>query len=359
MSCKPERRDAKKPDLLVIAINYEDLKVEKRSLLPVFYCNDNSGAQAFEGGLTKPPRESFTFSISEGRPLVGNVKCFIDVFSSETNGLKIDTSDEKIIEGNQYKVMYQSNIVSFTQKAKNFVFKKNYEEVNVETKIFTLRLVLKDSTLKGDLSFYCKETEIVKPTLGMNETTYDFIVNNTDILGDPEYLNGCIIKNTITEDIYVTGMPDKFNYKATNFYIYNVNEVKAIKASSENTAKIYESFSGFKYKARGSLPCEFYLEFFKEDTSYLYEESIVSTPGCLAESYKSGKLPYSIFTKHPAIPSLEPEKKILIKFKKPNASVKYSLVEILEDGFKKIGGNITKIELLEGIESGLTFEVKN
>jgi hypothetical protein len=252
-----------------------------------------------------------------------------------------------MISGDQYKLLYSSDVTSKKHTDYNFKFKKLYKTI-VNNALLSKIAFEFDRPVEGlEYQLYCQETKIMKPTK-KELNILEFEIYKFDVFSSSNYLTHCLLKNSETESLLKTSLPDALEIKAQiSFKV--LDELKTIKNQA-----IFSRLSGKQYShiVNG---CEYIYDFKLDGDLESYRYFMKANEGCEKQSSSSNTYNrLEIYSNHVLLPGLLSSEKILVKFFRENEPI-FSILELVEGGFIKIGGQVSKIELLINLKTGLKF----
>lgn len=397
-SCFSGKRDAQSATELKISITHNaGLMNMERKLFPVLYCSDSVGSQTLYGLFSNFPRKEFIFNLDGVRPLFGKQNCYLDVYTDDTSNLKLSSTEPKVIQGDQYSLLYQTTTRLFTDKksilnpvqTQRFSYEKLFEKIEIDKEFLFSFNSVRSETVR----FYCKETEVLTPRQNFGPTFF-FALKISQIYGTSEFLTDCVLKDPSTEKKLETNMPPKISLGELNEKQYAVqfskqeteksvasgdlpdvrkipdtpddqkrpNDERTVDTPVENPAKasqtteasdaVYGEFeSGVFFFLSGG--CKHGLEFKGAGSQARFRSFLLSGQGC--STYDTGFLTYKIFDSHVELPSLVNAENLLFSFFYKDGTNTYSIIRPTSEGFEKIGGKIKKIEFLKEIEDKIVF----
>lgn len=347
-SCKTSNRSTQNLNSISVEIKNDQLVAEQRELLPVLYCELRNVFNSYEGRLSKPPHKKFEFDLQGESPLTGREDCSINLYSEDVKGIQLLDPENKVIDGSEYKILYTSNYVKNKNSIFNFQFERLYQ-VPVKNILVSRISFTFDKNLGGKgYQFYCNETKLLSPVAVAGKLLV-FEIFTLELIAKTDKLTGCVLKDLSSEAILDT----------------NITEVTKIKPKLDFTAiskdlnnfdlQPFEKIVGKSYRQETNGCIRIY-EFSKKDEQPAYSFSLRSDGSCSLEPYEQLNQSIAVFSSHEQLEGILNENKFLVRFTSNDEVTTYKIFELNENKLIMYGGNVSKVELLRNLTSGLVFD---
>ena len=353
VGCKTQIRDAKQLEKVVLNIGDAGLLDFDRQSLPVLVCGQNDNQVLVFGEWYD--KKKLSFSLQDTGIVKDDKLCFVDIYSNQIDGLTLNYDNVKFINGEEYRLVFQSNELPLKNIDRS-VFKKGFEKKITNNLLYTIKFRGDLNSLNSALDLYCQETKNIRLTIKQSNLFQAEIYEEHIIVNSNE-LSNCILKNNSNE------LTIKLLEVKSSLAVIK-NKDTEIELSSQNVASLLDNSGkltrapswlvGKQFRHKNSDGCEYLLSFALDGESYSTGRE--SGGGCLLPSYLENGKSVAFYINHPEVKQSLNQNRVLTVFDSGSV-VSYSIIERKSTGLFRIGAYVTRPQYLNSISVGLTYEI--
>lgn len=349
--CKTQIRDAKQLEKIVLNIGDAGLLDFNRQSLPVLVCGQNDKQVLVFGEWYD--NKKLSFSLEDTGIVKDDKLCFVDVYSNQIDGLTLKYDNVKFINGEEYRLVFQSNELPLKNIARS-VFKKGFEKKITNNLLYTIKFRGDLNNLNSTLDLYCQETKNVRLTIKQSNLFQAEIYEEHIIVNSNE-LSNCILKNNSNELtiklLEVKSSLAIIKSKDTEVELSSLNVASLL----DNAGKLTRAPSwlvGKQFKHKNTDGCEYFLGFTLDGESYSTGRK--SGDGCLLPPYLENGNAVAFYISHPELKQSLNQNRVLTVFDSGSV-VTYSIIERQSSGLFRVGAYVTRPQYLNSISVGLNY----
>lgn len=351
LGCKTKKRTGKITKIFSIDLDDNLLLEEKRDLIPFISCKYKKSLQLNIFGLkSKAPHKKFNFITKNESPLPLGAVCNLEVSSDDIDGLKILNPSFVAPRGNS--ILYFTKEFIYLKDESKIKFIKNYEHLIVDPIVTTLNFKFLEKDDLDKVVFLCDETKTLTGEFNKENKNLKIAIRESVVVGNPQTLSNCFLKNE-NEQVFASDLPFNLNYNLSQVIHFKVTG-KLTKDG--NRTDYYRRFNGSKYVTLAGN-CKFVIEFFSKDQESYYSEYVLEQPDCPITGGAVTTDKYKIFDRHFDLEGILSKQKLLFKFYNGKDQPSYSIIESIEGGIVKIGGNVISPKKLALLSEGLQYKL--